>query len=188
MNFDVLIIGAKACGFTSALLLVAACAHPIATRHQLALDELLQFTSPTMCELSAPHRHLLDGMIAGDANAGFSPGFIHAPKGMRRLFGPIEVRRHDSYWTVEASVEGTLFGIPLVAIIHSLPEGGDAGDVTYVFDAPIATVESALRARGFPARAGQEVELGSPDLQVPVMALLVDPKSRGRTLLSCYYR
>lgn len=165
-------------------LLLAGCAHMTAPA-AAQLDELLAFAEPATCEPAADHARLLAALVAGDANDGFRPGEVAAPPALVGAFGRVYARRHEGYWTVGAPVHGLLFGLPLIEIVHALPEGGDAGDVTYVFGAPVGSVEASLRRRGFPVRAGSDVPVGSVDAQQLGIGLRADPANPGRTLLTC---
>lgn len=166
------------------LALLVGCTRPPATKG-VSLDDVLAFSNPAMCESAPDHARLLSAMIAGDANSGFRPGRIVAPRAVRSAFGTIEVRRHDGFWTVGTPVRAMLFGLPLRRIDHALPEGGDPGDVSYSFEAPIADVERALRSRGFPVEAGKVIAVGPPDGYEFNVSLLRDPDDPRRAILSC---
>ncbi|MES2755689.1 MAG: hypothetical protein V4659_13620 [Pseudomonadota bacterium] len=153
-----------------------------------ALDPLLGFSDPAHCRPDAGHARFLAGLIAGDADRGFKPGRVDAPASLAAAFGPVTARRADGYWVIGVATTGTLFGLPLGRIDHALPEGGDAGDVTYRFDVPVAVAAKALAARGFPVKAGAAVPIGVGETDVEeVMSLLPDPDSPARSLFGCGY-
>lgn len=152
-----------------------------------ALDSLLGFTDPATCATSEPHTRFLDAMVVGDANEGFRAGRLLVPGALLSAFGPIKVVRHDGWWTVGVAVRGTLFDLPVSRIDHALPEGGDPGDVTYEFAAPVERVEQVLRARGFPARAGKDVTLGPPDGYEHIMSLQAHPDDARLSQFGCGY-
>lgn len=172
---------------------LAGCAHPeppavpgVASSSP-RLDELLAFADPRLCEPAPAHERFLAGMVAGDANTGFEAGRLLVPTDLKRAFGRIAVRRHDGWWTVGVPVRGTLFGLPLKEVVHALPEGGDPGDVSYIFVAPATLLEQVLRARGFPAKVGEDVQLGPPDGYKHYMTVRPDPDDKARSILSCGY-
>lgn len=169
------------------LLGLAGCTHVERRPDPIALDSLLAFSDPKLCEPTAAHFRFLRSMIGGDANVGFRAGKLVAPARLRAAFDRIKVKRHDGWWTIGVPVRGSLFGLPLAEIVHSLPEGGDAGDETYVFDVPVQRVESVLRARGFPAKSGEDVQLGPPDGMAHLMSLRSDPDDARRTVFTCGY-
>lgn len=168
------------------MLALAGCAHSGA-RQLVRLDDFLAFSNPAMCESAPEHTRFLRALFAGDANDGFRPGLVLAPEAIRGAFGPIEVKRHDSWWSVTVPASGTLFGLKLRQIAHALPEGGDPGDVTYSFEASLDDVARALRERGFPAKAGASVEMGPPDGYAYELSVTADPDRAGRTHFSCGY-
>lgn len=165
---------------------LAGCAH-MEQRGSAGLDEFLAFADPALCEPAPEHARFLSSMIAGDANEGFRPGRLIVPPNLRSAFGPVEVRRHDGWWTIGVAVTGRLYGLPLKEIVHALPEGGDAGDISYVFAAPAPHVEHALHARRFPAEIGEDVSLGPPDGLQHIMSLTADPDNKDRSVLTCGY-
>ena len=170
----------------TAALILAAGARP-AQPPEAALDLFLGFTDPKLCKESAAHARFLQSLIEGDANDGFRAGNPVVPNRLKPAFGVVEVKRHDGWWTIGIPVRGSLFGLPLVRIEHALPEGGDPGDVTYSFRAPVDRVERVLRARGFPARANAAVRLGPPDGYDFRMSLHPDPEDAKQSLFGCGY-
>lgn len=165
---------------------LSACAHrPSAQTAGIALDELLAFSDPRLCQPSEAHARMLAGMVAGNANEGFRAGRIDASKSHSAAFGKIFVRRFQHYSVVGVPLSGTLFGLPILSIEQALPEGGDPGDVTYRFQAKVESTQRALRARGFPAEAGRAVQMGPPEGYEHVIELLADPKRSDQTLLNC---
>ena len=173
-----------------AIAVLGGCAHTPAPRaaEKLALDEVFAFSDATRCEPAPAHALLLQEMVAGDVDVGFRSGRIVAPKPLARAFGAIFVEPHDNYTVVGVPVSGTLFGLPLASIRHSLPEGGDPGDVSYTFDTPVTVLERVLRARGFPAEAGRAITMGPPDGYEHVIELGPDPRHPGRAIVSCGYK
>jgi len=164
---------------------LAGCAHIEQPSEPGGLETFLIFSNPALCQPAPGHERLLSGMIAGDANVGFRRGRLLVPARLREAFGPIQVRKHDGWWTIGAAVTGQIYKLPLKRIVHALPEGGDAGDVSYVFAAPIVHVERLLRAHGFPAEIGKDVPLGPQDGAGFVMSLLPDPENKDHTILTC---
>ncbi len=165
-------------------LLAAGCAHrrPAPAAGPVALDGLLGFADPARCKPTATHARFLADLVAPDGNGGFRAGKVDAPPELQRAFAPITVRRDQDYWVIGLGVTGTLYGLPLGRIDHALPVGGDPGDVTYRFDAPLATTASTLRTRGFPVEAGTSAPLAGSDL---VMTLVADPNDAKASLFGC---
>jgi len=169
--------------------LLGGCAHrPGATPRAIALDELLAFAEPSRCEAAPVHTNLLGAMIAGDANVGFRPGRVVAPSPQSSAFGNVYLHPYDAHTVIGVPVRGTVFGLALVAIEQSLPEGGDPGETHYRFKAEPAFVERVLAGRGFPVKLGQTVVIGPPDGYEQFIALTVDQVYPGHTLLSCGYQ
>lgn len=145
-------------------------ARPDAPSHQL--DQLIEFGDPSLCQFTdATHRLLsgftrhdprgrLDPVTAQEEGTWVTPGYV--PDHLRDRFGPITRVIEDNWWIIRTEVRGTLWGLTLTAIEEDFP-GLDGGGFTFVFDAPLAAVEAAARARGLTARAGQTVPLGEPD-------------------------
>ena len=170
------------------LLALAGCAHMPMARGSAALDPLLAFSDPSRCEQSLAHTRLLNEMVAGDAEEGFRPGRIVVAQPFGQAFGPIFVDRVGDFTVVGTPVSGTLFGLSLVSIEQAFPDGGDPGDVTYTFETTVTNLEGQLVARGFPAKAGQTVSMGPPDVYDHVIQVLPDPSNRGRAMFLCGYR
>ena len=166
--------------------LVAGSAHHPARAS--ALDESLAFAAPARCEPGPVLAKLLAAMVAGDANAGFRAGRVEVPPAHAGAFGPIYLQQHDGYTVIGVPVRGSLFGLPLVAIEQSLPEGGDSGQTHYRFKSDPKEAERVLAARGFPVKLGESVPIGPPDGQVHFIELLADPHHRGHALLTCGYQ
>ena len=131
---------------------------------------------------------MLGAMVAGDANEGFRAGTVEVPASHASAFGPVYIQRHDGHTVIGVPVRGSLFGLPLVAIEQSLPEGGDPGETHYRFLAAPEAVARALGARGFPVKLGQSVTIGPPDGYEHFIELTADPSLTGHTLLSCGYQ
>lgn len=166
-------------------LLVAGCGPRPATVRPpapIALDALLGFSDPARCRVTADHARFLAAMVAGDGRGAVRAGRIDAPPALAAAFGPVTARRTDGYWVVGTSVSGTLYGLPLGRIDHALPEGGDAGDVTYRFDVPAAAAATTLRRRGFPVTAGRSTPIDGGDL---VMTLVANPRNPDFSLFGC---
>jgi len=151
---------------------VGGCAHTARPVGAPALDALLGFADPALCRQS-------------DANEGFRAGHVLAPPGLRTAFGDVRVVKHDGWWEIGVPVAGTLFGLPVTRIFQALPEGGDPGGVTYAFVRPVAEVGRVLRDQGFPARAGEDVQLGPPDGYAHTLFLRRGTATT--SLLSCGY-
>jgi hypothetical protein len=151
------------------------------------LDAFLSFTNPTICEAAPAHDRFIRAMVGGDANAGFRPGRLVVPDRLRSAFGSIRVEQHDGYWTIGLPVSGTMFGLPLRRIVQWSPEGGDPGGVAYHFNVPAEELAGALRARGFPAKVGEAVQLGPPDGYEYTLEVRPDPDQQGGALFSCDY-
>lgn len=155
----------------TAALAAGACAKPIAPLPEL--DTLITLTDPAMCEFTAETRQLIAGFFVQDPKSLQDPitsqdkgDWIRSgvvPEHLRDRFGPITRTIHDEWWIVRTEARGSLWGLPLRAIEQDFPVGGDPGALTFVFDAPIAEVERAVRARGMVARAGQAVPMGEPN-------------------------
>jgi hypothetical protein len=179
----------KRLGVIAALVALGGCAHAPAPGPQpMALDALLAFADPARCEPGPHQAKLLGEMIAGDANAGFRAGRIVLGQPYSRAFGPIRVEPHDGYTAISVSVRGSLFGLPITALVQSLPEGGDPGETHYRFKAAPETVERVLASRGFPVKLGHTVPIGPPDGYEHFIELVADPVHPGHVLLSCGYQ
>jgi hypothetical protein len=166
-------------------LLVAGCTHRPPTSvpaGPVALDALLGFADPARCKPTPGHARFLADLVAPDGKGGFKAGKVDVPPALARAFAPISVRRDADYWVIGLAVSGTLYGLPLGRIDHALPVGGDPGDVTYRFDAPLAATAATLRTRGFPVKAGNSVPLAGTDL---TMTLVADPKNAKASLFGC---
>jgi hypothetical protein len=172
----------------AAMVTLGACAHsPSPGGHALALDELLSFANPALCEPSTGQLNVIDAMVAGDAETGFRPGRVRAAPPYSPAFGRVSVTRFEHYTVATVPVRGTLFGLPVVAIEQSLPHGGDPGDTSYRFNAAPELVERVLSARGFPVKLGRTVPVGAPDGYQHFIELIADPTYSGHALLSCGY-
>lgn len=170
-------------------IIVGGCVHrPSGTSQPLALDELVSFADPATCSPGTGHAEFLGAMIEGDANVGFRPGKIVAPNRYASAFGQVYLQDHEGYTEIGAAARGTLFGLPIAAVVQSLPEGGDPGETHYRFEAHPETVQRVLAERGFPVKLGQSVLIGPPDGYEHFIELIVDPVHPGHTLLSCGYR
>ena len=186
-HFDATRLGAA--GLAAALTL-AGCAGPAAApRPRSALDSLIAFSNPAMCEMTPESAALLAGMvrIIPDVNREdwITPGKVRAP--LHDRFGPITMARHEGWRSVTTRTRGTLWGLPLVAIHQAFPEGGDPGSVDFEFAASAEDVERQARARGFVARAGQTVPMGPIDALQPVITLVPAPDRPRHSLLGCGY-
>ena len=177
----------RVAGAATLAAVLGGCVHAPSTSSPVALDGLLAFADASRCEPAAAHEQLLGAMVAGDANDGFRPGRVTASAELLPAFGPVRVRPHDGYTTVRVPVHGTLFGLPLVEIVQSFPEGGDPGDVGYRFGAPADVVQRAVNRIGMPARSGQSVTVGPPDGYEHYIELRPDPKRASHALLTCGY-
>ncbi len=170
-------------------IIIGGCVHrPPETSQPLVLDELLAFADPASCAPGASYAILLGEMVAGDANVGFRPGKVAAPVRYAAAFGRVNLQSHEGYTVIGASVRGTLYGLPIVAVEQSLPDGGDPGETHIRFRAAPDAVERVLAERGFRAKLGQSVAIGPPDGYEHFIELIVDPVHPGHTLLSCGYR
>jgi len=171
------------------MIALGGCAHaPGAKSQAITLDELLAFADPSRCEPGPAHRKLLDAMVAGDSEAGLRPGQIEAAMPYSRAFGRVSVKRFEHYTVAAVPVRGNLFGLPIVAVEQSLPDGGDPGDTSYRFRAAPEFVEGVLAARGFPVKLGRNVAIGPPDGYEHFIELIADRVHAGHTLLSCGHR
>ena len=169
----------------AAAALLCGCVHQPAAP-AIAFDEPFTFADPARCEPGPALGKLLAAMVAGDANAGFRAGRVAAPASHAGAFGPVYLQRHGGFTVVGVPVHGgSLFGLPLVAVEQSLPEGGDPGQTHYRFRAAPEAAERALVARGFPVKLGQTVPIGPPDGYEHFIELLADPHHPGQALLSC---
>ena len=157
---------AHPCACAGAIALAAGCTAPQPPRTAgIGLDAILAFADPATCKLNDDAAQLMAGFVGGDGDTlsdeWIRPGTV--PERLRDRLGPIKLIRHDGWWVIRTEARGELWGLPLVAIAQEFPEGGDPGGFTFEFQAPAAQVERAARARGFPARSGQDVAMGEPD-------------------------
>lgn len=154
-----------------------------------ALDDLIAFDDPATCRLAPGSAKLLDGFVRNNLDTlnddWIRPGTV--PAELRDRFGPIEVSRHQGFLLVRTHVRGALWGLPLTAIAHEIPEGGDPGALTFEFAAGPHAVERAARARGFVARANADVAMTEPDALTPTISLHPDAHDPRRAHLSCGY-
>lgn len=168
---------------------LAGCAHvPQGGGQATDLSALLAFAQPARCEPGEAHARLLGTMVAGDANVGFQAGRIDAASPYARSFAQVYLHPHEGYTVIGVPVQGLLFGLPLVAIEQSLPDGGDPGETHYRFRADPARVQSALTGQGFPPNMQRIVIVGPPDGYEHFIELTADPRIPGHTLLTCGYR
>lgn len=170
-------------------LLAAGCASSSsAPAPRQSLDDVIEFDDPAACLLSRDSAVLIDGFVRNNLDT-LSDGWIRpgtVPAHLRGRFGPIEVNRNDGWLVVRTEARGSLWGLPLAAIAHEIPEGGDPGGLVFEFEAPAAAVEKAARARGFVARAGEDVAMGPPDALVHSIGLHPLDDGSG-SALSCGY-
>lgn len=174
---------AAACG------VLAGCASPVAPKASAALDAVLAFSDPAMCQFTEDTSRLLAGFVRNDpdtlSDRWIRPGTV--PAHLREQLGPITRIKHDGWWTIRTQTRGKLWGLPLAAIEQDFPIGGDPGGITFEFLAPVEIVERAARRRGFPARAAQSVQMGEPDVYAYEMDLFSAPQDDRRSLLTCGY-
>ncbi|MFA9200738.1 MAG: hypothetical protein ACEQR8_06055 [Cypionkella sp.] len=170
-------------------LALAGCATsvPAVARGGPALDEEIVFADPATCRLSPASERLIGGFVRNNLDTlsedWIRPGTV--PAQLQDRLGPIAVIRNEGWLTVRTEARATLWGLPLTAIEHEIPDGGDPGGLTFEFAAPPRAVERAARARGLPARAGKDVPLTPPDALVPTISLhRIDG---GGSALTCGY-
>jgi len=160
----------------------------------VALDALLSFEDPALCNLSPETARFLQAMVAIDPDAVVDPdrhlrvGQIAAPAPLIRAFDKVEMTRHDGWTSFVVRTSGTMLGLPLYAIHQTYPEGGDPGEFSFEFAAPVAAVFSTLRKNGFPVEIDKDVSLGEPDGYERFVSLQESPDAPQRSLLTCGYR
>lgn len=173
-----------------AIALITGCATP-EPRQTAApeFDALLAFSDPAMCKFSDDAAKLIGGFVGGNGDTlrddWILPGTI--PAHLRNRFGPIQLSKHDGWLVIRTPTRGNLWGLPLVAIDQVFPEGGDPGSTELVFQAPVETVERVVRARGFVARANQDVAMTEPDALTPTISLHPEADDPRRSYLGCGY-
>lgn len=168
-------------------LLLGGCVHsvPVASGAR-SLDSLLGFSKPERCEITEAHERFLRALWQGDTtDRGIRPGKIAAPPALRRAFGPVRVKKDESYWLVMVDVSGELFDLPLVRITQALPDGGDPGDVIYTFAAPMKRAQIKLRAAGIPVKANETVQLETDSAYDHLVYLVPDQDRPELTSFGC---
>jgi hypothetical protein len=159
-----------------------------------ALDPLLSFADPALCTLSPETERFLQAMVVINPDAVVDPdrhlrvGQILAPAPFIGAFDKVEKTRHDGWTSFSVRTSGTMLGLPLHAIHQTYPEGGDPGELSFEFAAPVAAVVSTLRANGFPVEIDNDVSLGQPDGYERFVSLQESPDAPQRALLTCGYR
>ena|GEM_PF-5607834 len=170
-----MVAAAAACGA------LAACASRPSQTGAAELGPVIAFADPAMCRFTDDTAKLIAGFVRNDPDT-LSDNWIRSgavPAHLRDRLGPIERIKHDGWWVIRTEARGTLWGLPLLAIEQDFPEGGDPGGFTFEFAAPVAEVERITRARGFVARAGEEVAMGEPDALMYAVGLHPTADGRG---------
>ncbi|MBC2776338.1 hypothetical protein [Parasphingopyxis marina] len=153
-----------------------------------ALDDLFAYSDPANCVRAAALDALDQSLWArsDDPLAEARTGEIVIPDAYRPAFGEAAAERLDDGSTLlRIPVQGTWLGLPVgeIASWHV----GYNWDLSIVFDVPPAEAAPALRAAGFPVRAGESVEgpYNAEQDYVPVYSLHEAYGDADRASFSC---
>lgn len=166
-------------------LLLAACATGQSRRAVVIdLDDLLAFARPEICKPSLQHTAFMAAMVRIDDEI-VHPGRVAAPHALAAAFGPIQRQRTDNYQVVSTLVSGRWFGMRLLEISQSFPDGGDPGDFHFLLDAPLEHVRERLKTAGFPVTSEEMVVLPDSDGYEHSLTLARSPANANHTIFGC---
>lgn len=153
----------------------------------IALDGFLAFSDPEFCAMT-PDLAAFDHSLwaPSDTPSSARIGEIAIPDAYREAFGEAEVEQlQDGTSLLRIPVEGSWLGLPVgeIASWHA----GYGWDISIIFDVSPAEAEPALRAAGFPVRAGESIDgpFNAEEAYIPVHGLHAAYGDENRASFGC---